>query len=130
MQNTLDTTAPTVRSVTIDNSGTAFVRLSESVQRGSAVPNDFFTNNSSITVSTISVSGSTITLELSGEIPDDAALTLSYTGDSGGIADGEGNHLESFDDEPINKQSRKRSSSSSTPAVDLASLQFIGLHGL
>ena len=126
VQNTLDTTAPTVRSVTIDNSGTVFVRLSESVQQGSAVANDFTTNNSSITVSTISVSGSTITLELSGEIPDDAALTLGYAGDAGKIADLEGNHLESFDDEPINKQSRKRSSSGSTPAVDLASLQSLG----
>ncbi len=126
VQNTLDTTAPTVRSVTIDNSGTVFVRLSESIQQGSAVANDFTTNNSSITVSSISVSGSTITLELSGEIPDDAALTLSYTGGEGGIADLEGNHLESFDDEPINKQSRKRSSSGSTPAVDLASLQSLG----
>ena len=126
VQNTLDTTAPTVRSVTIDNSGTVFVRLSESVQPGSAAPNDFFTNNSSITVSTISVSGSTITLELSGEIPDDAALTLSYAGGAGRIVDGEGNFLVSFDDEPINKQSRKRSSSGSTPAVDLASLQSLG----
>ena len=126
VQNTLDTTAPTVRSVTIDNSGTVFVRLSESIQQSSAVANDFFTNNLSITVSTISVSGSTVTLELSGEIPDDAALTLSYAGGSGKIADLEGNPLVSFDDEPINKQSRKRSSSGSTPAVDLASLQSLG----
>ena len=126
VQNTLDTTAPTVRSVTIDNSGIVFVRLSESVQQGSAVANDFFTSNSSITVSTISVSGSTITLELSDEIPDDAALTLSYAGGEGKIADLEDNPLESFDDEPINKQSRKRSSSGSTPAVDLASLQSLG----
>ena len=126
VQNTLDTTAPTVRSVTIDRSDTVYVRLSESVMQGSAGPSDFTTNSSSITVSSISVSGSTITLELSGEIPDDAALTLTYSGDSGKIADRKGNHLESFDDEPINKQSRKRSSSSSTPAVDLASLQSQG----
>ena len=94
VSNTLDTTAPTVRSVTIDNSGTVFVRLSESVQQGSAGPGDFTTSNSSITVSSVAVSGSTVTLELSGEIPDDAALTLSYADGAGKIADGEGNHLE------------------------------------
>ncbi len=126
VQNTLDTTAPTVRSVTIDSSGTVFVRLSESVQPGSAVANDFFTSNSSITVSTISVSGSTITLKLFGEIPDDAALTLSYAGGPGKFEDARDNHLVSFTDEPINKQSRKHSSSGSTPAVDLASLQSLG----
>ena len=43
VRNTLDTTAPVVRSVTIDNSGTVYVRLSESVQQGSAGPDDFRT---------------------------------------------------------------------------------------
>ena len=125
VRNTLDTTAPMVRSVTIDNSGTVFVRLSESVRKGLAEENDFVTNNSSITVSRISVSGSTITLELLGEIQDDAALTLNYTGSAGKFVDEAGNHLENFDKQ-INKQLRKRSSSSSTPAVDLASLQSLG----
>ena len=125
VRNTLDTTDPTVRSVTIDNSGTVSVRLSESVQRGSAEPGDFTIRNSSITVLNVTVSGSTVTLELSGEIPDDEALTLSYAGGAGKFVDEAGNHLENFDKQ-INKQSRKRSSPNSTPAVDLASLQSLG----
>ncbi len=126
VRNTLDTTAPTVRSVTIDNSGTVDVRLSEIVQEGPAGPGTFFTNNTSIEVSTVAVSGSTVTLELSGEIPDDIALTLSYIRGSGMIADGEGNPLGDFTDEPINKQSRKRVTVKSIPAVDLASMKSLG----
>ena len=125
VRNTLDTTAPVVRSVTIDNSGTVYVRLSELVQKGSTVPGDFHTNNAPIEVLTVAVSGSTVTLELSPEIPDDAALTLRYTGGAGKIADTEGNLLGSFD-KPINKQSRQRAAVKSMPAVDLASLQLLG----
>ena len=125
VRNTLDTTAPVVRSVTIDNSGTVYVRLSESVQQGSAGPDDFRTNNTSIEVSTVAVSGSTVTLELSPEIPDGTALALNYTGGEGKIADNAGNLLGSFD-EPINKQSRKRVTVKSTPAVDLASMKSLG----
>ena len=128
VQNTLDTTAPTVRSVTIDNSGTVYVRLSEAVVLGSTGSGDFSVNSTMpITVLAVTVSGSTITLELDDPIPDDEAPRLRYEGGSGRIADGEGNFLVSFD-EPINKQSRKRSSSSSssTPAVDLTSLQSLG----
>ena len=126
VRNTLDTTAPTVRSVTIDNSGTVYVRLSEIVQEGPAGPGNFFTNNTSITVSKVAVSGSTVTLELSPEIPDDAALTLSYAGGEGKIADRGGNLLGDFTDEPINKQSRQRAAVKSMPAVDLASMQSLG----
>ena len=128
VRNTLDTTAPTVRSVTIDNSGTVYVRLSEAVGLGTTGPGDFSVNNTSVTVSPAVVSGSTITLGLTGQIPDDTALTLSYSGGAGKIADGDGNPLEDFAGKEINKQSRKRSSSSSTsaPAVDLASLQSLG----
>ena len=127
VRNTLDTTAPTVRSVTIDNSGTVYVRLSEVVFEDPVNgPDVFTTSNSSITVSPAVVSGSTITMTLD-PIPDDEVLTLIYTRSAGKIADAKGNFLASFDDEPINKQSRKRSSSStSAPAVDLASLQSLG----
>ena len=125
VRNTLDTTAPTVRSVTIDNSGTVYVRLSESVQQGLAGQGDFRTNNTSIQVSKVAVSGSTVTLELFGEIPDGTALTLSYAGGPKKIADKAGNLLGSFD-EPINKQSRKRAAVKSMPAVDLASMKSLG----
>ncbi len=125
VRNTLDTTAPTVRSVTIDNSGSVYVRLSESVQQGSAGQGDFRTNNTSIQVSKVAVSGSTVTLELFGEIPDGTALTLSYAGGPKKIADKAGNLLGSFD-EPINKQSRKRAAVKSMPAVDLASMKSLG----
>ena len=125
VRNTLDTTAPMVRSVTIDNSGTVYVRLSELVQKGSTGPDDFRTNNTSIKVSKVAVSGSTVTLELSPEIPDDAALTLNYTKGEGKIADNAGNLLGSFE-EQINKQSRKRVTVKSTPAVDLASMKSLG----
>ncbi len=126
VRNTLDTTVPTVRSATMDNSGTVYVRLSESVQQGLAGPGDFTVNNTSITVSEVGVFGSTITLELSGPIPDDEALTLRYDGGPGKIADGKGNLLGSFADEPINKQSRKRVAFKSAPAMDLVSMQSLG----
>ena len=73
VKNTLDTTAPTVRSVTIDNSGTVYVRLSEVVFEDPVNgPGVFTTSNSSITVSPAVVSGSTITLDTRlGDIPDD-----------------------------------------------------------
>ena len=126
VRNTLDTTAPTVRSVTIDGSGTVRVNLSESVLLNSALPGHFKTNNTSITISTVTVSGSTVTLKLSGEIPGDAALTLGYDGAAGRIADHHGNHLEPFEEVQITKQSRSRSTVTSTPAVDLASVQSLG----
>ena len=126
VRNTLDTTAPTVRSVTIDGSGTVRVNLSESVLLNSALPEHFKTNNTSITISTVTVSGSTVTLKLSGEIPGDAALTLGYDGAAGRIADHHGNHLEPFEEVQITKQSRSRSTVTSTPAVDLASVQSLG----
>ena len=125
VRNTLDTTAPAVRSVTIDNSGTVYVRLSELVQPGSAGPGDFAVNNTPIRVLAVAVSGSTVTLKLDSGIPDDVALTLNYTGGEGKIADNAGNLLGSFD-EPINKQSRKRVTVKSTPAVDLASMKSLG----
>ena len=99
ISNNLDTEAPTVTSVSAADPTTLTLTVSEPVSGDSITPTDFVISNvgTSTTVSTVVVSGSTITLTLSPAITDsDTTSTVSYTPSTNSIEDAAGNALAAF----------------------------------
>ena len=96
--NNLDNTAPTVTLASVASSTSVVLTISESVSGTGITPGDFGITSvaTAPTVSFVVVSGTTITLTLSGEIPE-GDLTLSYTADvNNSITDISSNTLASF----------------------------------
>ena len=93
----VDGIAPTVLSVEAVTSRSIAVRMSEPVTSGTAGPGGFSltTGGTAPAVSSISVSGETVTLTLSGPLPA-GAVTLNYDSTSGNVADVSSNSLASF----------------------------------
>ena len=93
----VDGIAPTVLSVEAVTSRSIAVRMSESVTSGTAGPGGFSltTSGTAPAVSSISVSGETVTLALSGPLPA-GAVTLNYDSTSGNVADVPNNTLADF----------------------------------
>ena len=93
----VDGIAPTVLSVEVVTSRSIAVRMSEPVTSGTAGPGGFSltTGGTAPAVSSISVSGETVTLALSGPLPA-GAVTLNYDSTSGNVADVPNNTLASF----------------------------------
>ena len=97
----IDRIIPIVSSATTETSTSVILTISKSVSGTSITSGDFTiaSVDSSPTVSTVVVSGTTITLTLSSEITDsdsDAAPTVSYTSSGNTIADAAGNALAAF----------------------------------
>ena len=92
-----DGIAPTVLSVEAVTSRSIAVRMSEPVTSGTAGPGGFSltTGGTAPAVSSISVSGETVTLTLSGPLPA-GAVTLNYDSTSGNVADVSDNTLADF----------------------------------
>ena len=92
-----DGIAPTVLSVEAVTSRSIAVRMSEPVTSDTAGPGGFSltTGGTAPAVSSISVSGETVTLALSGPLPA-GAVTLNYDSTSGNVADVPNNTLADF----------------------------------
>ena len=92
-----DGIAPTVLSVEAVTSRSIAVRMSEPVTSDTAGPGGFSltTGGTAPAVSSISVSGETVTLALSGPLPA-GAVTLNYDSTSGNVADVSNNSLADF----------------------------------
>ena len=93
----VDGIAPTVLSVEAVTSRSIAVRMSEPVTSDTAGPGGFSltTGGTAPAVSSISVSGETVTLTLSGPLPA-GAVTLNYDSTSGNVADVSDNTLADF----------------------------------
>ena len=93
----VDGIAPTVLSVEAVTSRSIAVRMSEPVTSGTAGPGGFSltTGGTAPAVSSISVSGETVTLALSGPLPA-GTISLSYDSTSGNVADVSDNTLADF----------------------------------
>ena len=93
----VDGIAPTVLSVEAVTSRSIAVRMSEPVTSDTAGPGGFSltTGGTAPAVSSISVSGETVTLALSGPLPA-GAVTLNYDSTSGNVADVPNNTLADF----------------------------------
>ena len=100
----IDRTAPTVTSAAATSATSVELTVSESVSGTDITPSDFvITDVDSLPdVSTVVVSGTTITLTLSAPITDsDDAPLVSYTKGTKRITDAATNQLESFSNEDI-----------------------------
>ena len=95
---TIDRIAPTVTSASVLDTDTIRLDVSETVFDRSAAPTDFVISGveSTPTVTSIAVSGSTITLTLSSLITDADDPMVSYTRDAGSIEDLATNPLADF----------------------------------
>ena len=95
---TIDRIAPTVTSASVLDTDTIRLDVSETVFDRSAAPADFVISGveSTPTVTSIAVSGSTITLTLSSLITDADDPMVSYTRDAGSIEDLATNPLADF----------------------------------
>ena len=98
-----DTTAPTVSSGMTADAMTITLTVSESVSAAEDVAGGDFTIAgvaTPTTVSTVEVSGTTITLMLSAEMTDSDTPTITYVPGDNRIADAAGNELAGFDTSP------------------------------
>ena len=111
-----DGIAPTVLSVEAVTSRSIAVRMSEPVTSGTAGPGGFSltTGGTAPAVSSISVSGETVTLTLSGPLPA-GAVTLNYDSTSGNVADVSDNTLADFSSVAVDT-----SADTTPPAIDRA----------
>ena len=111
-----DGIAPTVLSVEAVTSRSIAVRMSEPVTSGTAGPGGFSltTGGTAPAVSSISVSGETVTLTLSGPLPA-GAVTLNYDSTSGNVADVSDNTLADFLSVAVDT-----SADTTPPAIDRA----------
>ena len=111
-----DGIAPTVLSVEAVTSRSIAVRMSEPVTSGTAGPGGFSltTGGTAPAVSSISVSGETVTLTLSGPLPA-GAVTLNYDSTSGNVADVSDNTLADFSSVTVDT-----SADITPPAIDRA----------
>ena len=108
----LDGIAPTVTSVTASTSRSIVLEMSEDVASGAAGPGGFTvsaTPGTAPAVSSIAVSGSTVTLTLSGPLSG-GTKTLAYDPASGNVRDtaAPANLLASFTVRTVNTTSRHR----------------------
>ena len=112
----VDGIAPTVLSVEAVTSRSIAVRMSEPVTSGTAGPGGFSltTGGTAPAVSSISVSGETVTLTLSGPLPA-GAVTLNYDSTSGNVADVSDNTLADFSSVTVDT-----SADITPPAIDRA----------
>ena len=112
----IDGIAPTVLSVEAVTSRSIAVRMSEPVTSGTAGLGGFSltTGGTAPAVSSISVSGETVTLALSGPLPA-GAVTLNYDSTSGNVADVSSNSLASFSSVAVDT-----SADITPPAIDRA----------
>jgi len=85
----IDSVAPTVSSATTTNSTAITLTMSETVEKNSPTAANFVISgaSSSPTVSSISASGTSVTLILSAAVTSTNTLTVSYTRTSGDIRD-------------------------------------------
>ena len=112
----VDGIAPTVLSVEAVTSRSIAVRMSEPVTSDTAGPGGFSltTGGTAPAVSSISVSGETVTLTLSGPLPA-GAVTLNYDSTSGNVADVSDNTLADFSSVTVDT-----SADITPPAIDRA----------
>ena len=101
--NLVESTKPTVSSAATSDSTTIILTMSENVFDSSATASDFTISGaaSNPTVSSISVSESEITLNLSAEVTGDDTLLVSYTRTSGNIKDLSSNTLADFSNQSV-----------------------------
>ena len=99
---TIDTTPPTVTGATVSDTDTIILDISEPVSDDSATASDFVISGvaTNPAVSSITVSGSTVTLDLNRLITDADVPLVSYTRTAGSINDTAKNPLADFANEP------------------------------
>ena len=100
---TFDTTPPVVTGDSIPNSNTIVLETSENVTGGAASEFVITGITPALAVDTIAVSENTITLNLSGAIPVDSSLTVTYAASTGTVTDLATNPLEGFTREVSNE---------------------------
>ena len=100
---TIDTTPPTVTDASVSDTDTIILDISEPVSDDSATASDFVISDvaTNPAVSSITVSGSTVTLDLNRLITDADVPLVSYTRTAGSINDTAKNPLADFANEPV-----------------------------
>ena len=100
---TIDRVAPTVSSASFTSATSIALTASKSISGTNVAPGDFAIGGvtPATAVSTVDVSGSTITLTLSVPITGSDTPTVSYTTGSNPISDDAGNALAAFDIQPM-----------------------------
>ncbi len=99
-----DATPPTVIAASVSDTDTIILEISESVSGGAA--SDFTISGvaTNPSVSSIVITGSTVTLELNGLITDADNPAVSYTGTAGSIEDLATNPLAAFTDHTVENE--------------------------
>ena len=98
-----DATPPTVTGASVSDTDTIILDISEPVSDDSATASDFVISGvaTNPAVSSITVSGSTVTLDLNRLITDADVPLLSYTGTTGSIEDPATNPLANFANQAV-----------------------------